>query len=102
LTQKHEKEIEEIKKSWNGIGAPPIKTKELEFLIKSINGNRDMMNIRNFIETLPIRDSQEFRKYVYTHKPGLELKQVATAPSGEKVEYYIGFGVDFFRPFFGI
>ena len=102
LTQKQEKEIEEIKRSWNGLGVPPVKTKELEFMIKSVKGNRDMMNIRNFIETLPIKDSQEFRKYVNTHKPGLDLKQVATAPSGEKVEYYIGFGVEFFRPFFGI
>lgn len=102
LTQKQEKEIDEIKKSWNGLGFPPVKTKELEFMIKSVKGNRDMMNIRNFIETLPIKDAQEFRKYVNKHKPGLDLKKVATAPSGEEVEYYIGFGVEFFRPFFGV
>jgi hypothetical protein len=102
LNQKQEKEIEEIQKSWNGLGVPPVKTKELEFMIKSVKGNRDMMNIRNFIETLPIKDSQEFRKYVNKHKPGLELMQTTTTPSGEKLEYYIGFGVEFFRPFFGI
>ena len=102
LTQKQEDEIEEIKKSWNGIGYPPIKTKELEFMIKSINDNRDLMNIRRFIDVMPLTDSYEFKKYVNSNKPGLDLKQVTIAPSGEKVEYYINFGVDFFRPFFGI
>jgi hypothetical protein len=102
ITQKQEKELDEIKKSWNGLGFPPIKTKELEFMIKSVGGNRDMMNIRNFVENLPIKDSQDFRKYVNKNKPGLELKQTAIAPSGEIVEYYIGFGVEFFRPFFGV
>lgn len=102
LTQKQENEIKEIQKSWNGLGLPPVRTKELEFMIKSVKGNRDMMNIRNFIETLPIKDSQDFRKYVNKHKPGLDLKQIAIAPSGEKVDFNIGFGVEFFRPFFGI
>jgi hypothetical protein len=102
LNQKQEKEIEEIKKSWNGLGYPPIKTKELEFMIKSVNGNRDLMNINRFIDVMPITDSYDFRKFVNSNKPGLDLKQVTIAPSGEKVEYYINFGVEFFRPFFGI
>lgn len=102
LTPKQQKELDEMQKSWNGIGVAPIKTKEMEFMVKSIKGNRDPMNIRNMIETLPIRDSQEFRKYVYENKPGLDLKQTAIAPSGEKVDFYVGFGVEFFRPFFGI
>jgi hypothetical protein len=102
ITPKQKRELDEMEKSWNGIGIAPIKTKELEFMIKSIKGNRDPMNIRNMIETLPIKDSQEFRKYVIEKKPGLDLKQTTIAPSGEKVDYYIGFGVEFFRPFFGI
>lgn len=102
LTKKQEDEIEIIKKSWNGIGQPPSKTKELEFMIKSAKGTRDMMTIRNMIQQLPIADSQNFRKFVNDNRPGLNLKRTAIAPSGEKVEYIIGFGVEFFRPFFGI
>lgn len=102
LTQKQEKEIKEIEKSWNGIGVAPIKTKELEFMIKSIKGNRDPMNIRNFIENMPILDSQNFRKFIKENRPGLDLKQTVKAPSGEEVQFYIGFGVEFFRPFFGV
>jgi hypothetical protein len=102
LNKKQEKEIDEIKKSWNGIGFPPIITKQLEFMIKSVQGNRDMMNIKNLIDNLPILDSQSFRKYVNENKPGLDLKQKVTAPSGEEVEFFINFGVEFFRPFYGL
>ncbi len=102
LNQKQEKEIDELNKSWNGIGVAPIITKRLEMMIKSIEGNKDPMNIRNFIETMPIKDSQDFRKYVSDNKPGLDLTQTAKTPSGEEIQFRIGFGVDFFRPFYGI
>jgi len=102
LSPKEEDELEEISKSWNGIGSPPIITKRLEKHIQSVKGNKDPMNIRNFIETLPIVDSQEFRKYVNKVKPGVDLVQHTIAPSGEKVSFRVDFGVEFFRPFYGI
>ena len=102
LTKKQEKEIDEIKRSWNGLGVAPIVTKQLEFMIKSVNGNKDLMLIRNFIETLPIKDSQDFRKYVNLNKPGLDLTQEVTTPSGDKTQIDLGFGVEFFRPFYGL
>ena len=102
LTIKQEKEIDEIRKSWNGIGVAPIITKQLEFMIKSVGGNKDLMNIRNFIEKLPIKDSQDFRKFVTENKPGLDLVQNINTPSGDTIQVEIGFGVEFFRPFYGI
>lgn len=102
LTQKQENEIKEINKSWNGIGYAPIVTKQLEGMIKSVKGNRDPLMIRNFIENLPIKDSQDFRKFVDLNKPGLDLSQKVIAPSGEEVQFQLGFGVEFFRPFYGI
>jgi hypothetical protein len=102
LTQKQLNEIKEIEKSWNGVGAAPIVTKQLEMMIKSVAGNKDMMNIRNFIEKLPIKDSQDFRKYVKENTPGLDLKRIVKSPSGESVQVVIGFGVEFFRPFYGL
>ena len=71
-------------------------------MIKSINGTRDLLQIRNFIEKMPIRDSQEFRKFVNDNKPGLDLSQKVIAPSGEEVQVVVGFGVEFFRPFYAI
>ena len=102
LTKKQEDELTKIEESWNGNGLAPIKTKELEFLIKSINGIKDPMQLRNFIEKMPIRDSQEFRKFIKENKPGLDLSQKVITPSGEEVQVNIGFGVEFFRPFYGI
>ena len=102
LTKKQEEEIEKIRNSWNGIGVAPVRTKELEFMIKSIGGNKDPMNIRNFIETLPITDSQAFRNFINTNRPGLDLIQKVKTPSGEEVQLSVGFGVDFFRPFYGV
>jgi len=102
LTQKQEAEIEKIKESWNGNGIAPIVTKQLEMMIKSVGGTRDALKIRSFIETMPIKDSQDFRKFTQNNKPGLDLTQQVTTPSGEDVQVKIGFGVEFFRPFYGI
>jgi hypothetical protein len=102
LTQKQEKEIKEIQKSWNGVGYAPIVTKQIEMMIKSVKGNRDLMTIHNFVENLPIKDSQDFRNFVNENKPGLDLTKKAKTPSGEEVQFEIGFGVEFFRPFYGI
>ena len=102
LTKKLVKEIDAIRDSWNGNGVAPIVTKQLEMMIKSVAGNKDLMNIRNFIENLPIKDSQDFRKFINENKPGLNLTQTATTPSGDTIQIEIGFGVEFFRPFYGL
>jgi hypothetical protein len=71
-------------------------------MIKSVGGVRDALKIRGFIETMPIKDSQDFRKFIKDNKPGLDLTQTVRTPSGEDVQVRIGFGVEFFRPFYGI
>ncbi len=102
LTVKQEDELDNLSKSWNGNGVAPLRTKELEMIIKSVDGNRDMMNIHNFVDRLPIKDSQDFRRFIKDNKPGLDLTQNITTPSGEMIQVNIGFGVEFFRPFYGI
>ena len=102
LTPKQENELSEIQKSWNGNGFAPVVTKQLEMMIKSVAGNKDQMNIRNFIDRLPIKDSQDFKKYISENRPGIDLKQTTKTPSGEDIQFYIGFGVEFFRPFYGL
>ena len=102
ISKKQEKELDQIRDSWNGNGVPPIVTKQLEMMIKSVAGNKDLMNIRNFIENMPIKDSQDFRKFINENKPGLDLTQTAITPSGDTIQVEIGFGVEFFRPFYGV
>jgi len=94
--------IESIAETWNGTGFPPIITRRLEMMIKSVNGNRDQMEIRNFIQNLHIKDSQDFRKFVNKNKPGIDLIQTVNTPSGDTIQVEIGFGVEFFRPFYGL
>jgi hypothetical protein len=102
LTKKQQLELDEIEKNWNGMGVPPLITKQLGMMIKSVKGIREMMQIHNFIENLPIKDSQDFRKFVKENKPGLDLTQSVITPSGDTIQVEIGFGVEFFRPFYGI
>ena len=102
LTSKDEKELSLIATSWNGQGTAPVVTKRLEKLIQSVKGNKDPMNIRNFIETMPIVDSQKFRQYVKDNKPGVDLSRTIYAPSVEEVTFNVNFGVEFFRPFYGL
>ena len=103
LTRKQEEELKKISDSWNGAGIPPVVTKRLEFLIKSLNGNRNPMEIYNFIENkMPITDSQDLRKYIMENKPGIDLTQKVISPSQEEIQVTVGFGVEFFRPFYGI
>ena len=102
LTSKQIEDIKKIEDSWNGLGVAPIITKKLEMMIKSVAGNKDMMNIHNFVEKLPIKDSQDFKKYAKDNTPGLDLKRTVKTPSGDDIQVEVGFGVEFFRPFYGL
>jgi len=104
LNQKQEDELDKIEKSWKEEdGIPPIKTKKLEMMIKSIDGNRDIMTLFGFINNnMPLKDSQDFQKFVFDNKPGLDLTQTIETPSKETIRASVGFGVEFFRPFYGV
>jgi hypothetical protein len=102
LTNQQEKDLELIKNSKSDNLVVPTNTKRLEMMIKSIDGQRDQMMIYQFIQQLPIKDSQDFKKYVNENKPGIDLTIEVKTPSGEIVKSYIDFGVEFFRPFYGI
>jgi len=101
LNNSQEKDLKVIKNTSKEAVVPLI-TKRLEMMIKSIDGNRDQMAIYQFIQSLPIKDSQDFKKFVSENKPGLDLIVEVIAPSGEKVPVLVDFGVEFFRPFYGI
>lgn len=102
ITKAQIDELNIIRDTWNGTGVAPVVTRRMEFMIKSVDGNRDQLYIRNFILNLPIKDSQDFRKFVADNKPGLDLIQTVNTPSGDTIQVEIGFGVEFFRPFYGI
>ena len=102
LSPTHEKELKEIEETYKDQKISPYMTKQLEMVVKEIDGNRDPMTISQFIQTMPIKDSQEIRKVVRKNAPELDLNVKVMTPSNEEIGVRINFGVEFFRPFYGI
>jgi len=68
--------------------------------IIEIDGSTDKAAIAKFVESMPIADSKFVRKFMNENEPRLDMTKIIIAPSGEKLTVNVGFGVDFFRPFF--
>ena len=68
--------------------------------IIEVDGSTDRAEIAKFVEQMPIADSKYIRKFMDSNEPKLDMNRTVTTPSGEKLTFNVGFGVDFFRPFF--
>jgi len=82
-----------------GRTAPKI-TWTLQKNIVEIDGQTDKGEIAKFIEAMPIMDSKHIRRFINSNEPRLDMRKTVIAPSGEKLDVNVGFGVEFFRPFF--
>ena len=80
----------------------PIITRKLEAQIISINGNAEKENSVKYIQQMPIADSKFIRKFLKEVEPRLDLTKQVRTPSGEMIDITVNFGVEFFRPFFGV
>ena len=78
----------------------PRVTWRMEKEILEIDGSRDKAQIAKFIESMPIADSKFIRNFMNENEPRLDMNKTIMTPSGEKLTVNVGFGVDFFRPFF--
>jgi hypothetical protein len=93
-------EVQKMVESYpQGRTAPKV-TWRLNKQIIEINGVVDRSEISKFIDQMPIADSKYIRKFMDDNEPRLDLTRTVIAPSGEKLTVNVGFGVDFFRPFF--
>jgi len=93
-------EVQKMGESYpQGRTAPKV-TWRLNKQIIEINGVTDRSEISKFIDQMPIADSKYIRKFMDDNEPRLDLTRTVIAPSGEKLTVNVGFGVDFFRPFF--
>jgi hypothetical protein len=102
LTFGEENQIEKEMSLYPKTVVAPTVTKKLESHIVSINGNNDRNYITTYIASMPIADSKHIRKYLRTVEPKLDLTKKVTTPSGDEVDVTVTFGVEFFRPFFGL
>ena len=78
----------------------PARTWRLQKEIVELGGVTDKGEIQKFAEAMPLADSKFIKKFMNENEPRLDMGRVIIAPSGEKLFVNIGFGVDFFRPFF--
>ncbi len=78
----------------------PRRTWRLQREIVSIGGSEDKGEIAKFIESMPIADSKFIKNFMNENEPKLDMRRSVMAPSGEKLTVNVGFGVEFFRPFF--
>ena len=100
LTMRDSMEIERVLESYPAGRISPIMTLRLNKMIVSLNGSENREEISKFVEAMPIMDSKFIRGYMVENEPRLDLNREIIAPSGEKVNVSIAFGVEFFRPFF--
>jgi len=88
-----EKEIEGLKKINKDL-SPELSTR-LKYIITSINGNREIKDIRQFVDTyLLARDSRALREHIKNTQPDIDLN--FTTDSGEEVA--IPISINFFWP----
>jgi hypothetical protein len=93
-------EINRLTESYpQGRSAPKV-TWRLNKQIVEINGTSDRAEISKFIEQMPIADSKYIRQFLNENEPRLDMRKTIIAPSGEKLIVNVGFGAEFFRPFF--
>jgi len=93
-------DVQKMAESYPQGRVAPKVTWRLNKQILEINGVQDRSEISKFIDQMPIADSKYIRKFMDENEPKLDLTRTVIAPSGEKLTVNVGFGVDFFRPFF--
>jgi hypothetical protein len=93
-------EISRLEETYPKGRVVPKVTWRLQKEIVEINGNTDKSEIAKFVEQMPILDSKFIKNFMKENEPRLDMSRVVSTPSGEKMTINVGFGVDFFRPFF--
>ena len=93
-------EISKLESTYPQGRVVPKITWRLQKEIVEVNGNTDKSEISKFVEQMPISDSKYIRQFMNENEPKLDMSRVVSTPSGETMTVNVGFGVDFFRPFF--
>jgi hypothetical protein len=93
-------EIGKLAESYPQGRVVPRITWRMQKEIIEVDGSTDKATIAKFVESLPISDSKFIRNFMNENEPRLDMTKTIIAPSGEKLTVNVGFGADFFRPFF--
>lgn len=71
------------RKKRNGDGISQILTQRLIAQIMEVEGVREKIQIKNFVEYMHPMDANSLRNYITDNEPGLDLQIEVEAPSGE-------------------
>jgi hypothetical protein len=77
-----------------------INTYRLERQIVEVNGSRDKNLIRDFIQTLRIKDAKELKEYIEKIDCGVDLNIDVTTPRGGSISTFLPLNFKFFWPDF--
>ena len=103
LTHKDELEIEEKLKGYDKVeeltGVRNELTIRLKHQILSVDGSTDGKSISDFVDNAFLAlDTREFRKYVASIQPDIDLSINYTSETGKEHKIPIALGIDFFWP----
>jgi len=102
LTHKDEQsvdaELKGLAKVTKGATSPEMTTR-LKYMIVSIDGKEDRGAIKEFVDSLPARDSVAFRKHVRDNTPDMDMNfNFKCAQCEHEERMGLPLGVDFFWP----
>lgn len=95
-------DVDNIVNSYPSGRVAPKVTYRLQKEIQEVDGITDKGEIAKFVEQMPIMDSKHIRKFMNDNEPRLNMLKIVNTPSGGNLTVNVGFGADFFRPFFGL
>ncbi len=85
--QKIDAEIKGLQKL-NPLATTDVTTR-LKYIVTSINGNRDVKAVRDFVDTMLAQDARALRQHYAKITPGIDMKFVPNDPN------YVGEGIEF-------
>jgi hypothetical protein len=78
-------------------------TLKMTAAIVEVNGSRDPLTIKSFVETMPVKDSRKFRDTLNSMEPGVIMKQECECPAcGSVSTEVIPMRSNFFWPDTGV
>ncbi len=93
-------ELDKMEESYPPGRVIPKVTWRLQKQIVEVDGITDRLEITRFIDKMPIADSKHIRNFLNANEPKLDMTREIITPSGGRLTVNVGFGVEFFRPFF--
>lgn len=82
----------------NKVPVNNMATYTMEHLIVEVNGNRDRNFIKEYVNSIRIRDGKAFSDYVTSIECGIDMNISVKTPGGGSIETFLPLNLNFFWP----